>query len=195
MPERGRRTIPRTAKNVYYFWLARPDAALPEEAHEGGPAFGETAGRLWMPCPREGRSPMATSVEQRGAPRDTNKTRQRLWPFSLGPWPCASGASTCIRSGRKSPNHNHYARGLESEGAVGDQTTTGLHRAINLPGRQTASPREGARGSAGNRATTAGMIEDEELRGLPEPDEAQKAAAIAEFQAFGEERWPSGTHL
>jgi hypothetical protein len=39
------------------------------------------------------------------------------------------------------------------------------------------------------------MIEDEELRGLPEPDEAQKAAAIAEFQAFGEERWPSGTHL
>ena len=33
------------------------------------------------------------------------------------------------------------------------------------------------------------MIEDEELRGLPEPDEAQKAAAIAEFQAFEEEWW------
>ena len=31
-----------------------------------------------------------------------------------------------------------------------------------------------------------GMIEDEELRGLPEPDEAQKAAV---FHAFEEEWW------
>jgi hypothetical protein len=32
------------------------------------------------------------------------------------------------------------------------------------------------------------MIEDEELRGLPEPDEAQKAAAVAAFKAW-EEEW------
>jgi len=31
-------------------------------------------------------------------------------------------------------------------------------------------------------------IEDEELRGAPKPGEAQKAAALAEFEAF-EEEW------
>ena len=33
------------------------------------------------------------------------------------------------------------------------------------------------------------MSEDEELRGLPELDEGQKAAAIADFEAFEEEWW------
>jgi hypothetical protein len=32
-------------------------------------------------------------------------------------------------------------------------------------------------------------VEDEELRGLTKPDEAQKAAALAEFKAFEAEWW------
>ena len=46
------------------------------------------------------------------------------------------GASTCIRSQRQLRNHNRYSREPKPEAAAGDQTTTGLLPAINLPGRQ-----------------------------------------------------------
>jgi hypothetical protein len=56
--------------------------------------------------------------------------------FGLSAVSMRHGASTCIRSQHLLRNHNRYSRKPEPEAAAGDQTTTGLLPAINLPGRQ-----------------------------------------------------------
>lgn len=56
--------------------------------------------------------------------------------FGLSAVSMRDGASTCIRSRRRPRNHNRYSRKPKPEAAAGDQTTTGLLPAINLPGHQ-----------------------------------------------------------